>query len=198
VITLVENLAEMPDVGSAFSLERLNALTEQSIGRSLEEAIDIATTYASERLQHIGAGSARNVYAISDDLVLKIARNRNSIHQNAAEAKISKSTAANAPIARVIQRARPKSVWIVSQRATPFNNTSAFEEASDQTWLSFETAVRAGMGGKKTAEPRSKLVQATLNLVYDHGLDLPDVIDVKHWGVLHDGSIVLFDYGEVE
>lgn len=130
--------------------------------------------------------------------MLKIARNRNSIHQNAAEAKISKSAAANAPIARVIQRARPKSVWVVSQRATPFNSTNAFEAAAAQTWESFETSVRAGVNGKKGPELRSKLAQMTLNLIYDHNLDLPDVINLKHWGALHEGSVVLFDYGELE
>ncbi len=197
VITLVENIVEADSDDSTFSLDHLSTLAEQASGRSIDLIIDITDEYASKHLEQIGEGTARNVYAISHDAVLKVAKDRNSVRQNAAEAKISKN-APSAPIARVMQRSRPKSVWIASQRAAPLSGADAFEMASGQTWDSFEASIRAAVSGRKSAEPRSKLAQATWNLIYDHGLDLPDVIDLKHWGLLPDGSLVLFDYGEIE
>lgn len=197
MITLAENLDTIND-GTTFSIAGLEGATAQAGNRSLVDIIDAADAYASARLEQIGEGTARNVYAISSHEIVKIAKDQNAIHQNAAEAKISKNAGPGAPIARVKQRCRPRSVWIVSERATPVIDASGFESASGQAWKSFEESIRLAVSGKKAAEPRSKLAQATYNLIYEHGLDLPDVLDVKHWGTLPDGQLVLFDYGELE
>lgn len=60
----------------SFSMEEFASI------RSFKGRVD----YCNQRLQKLGSGSARIVYAIDDDTVLKLAKNAKGIAQNQAEA----------------------------------------------------------------------------------------------------------------
>jgi len=62
---------------SSFSFEEFNAI--KSYNGKLK--------YANERLQKLGSGSARVVYKVDEEKVIKIAKNKKGIAQNSVEAE---------------------------------------------------------------------------------------------------------------
>ena len=59
--------------------------------------------YVSERLEKIGSGSARTVFAIDDEKVLKVASNPKGIAQNAEENKLSDDSYLTGLFAKVLK-----------------------------------------------------------------------------------------------
>lgn len=87
--------------------------------KSLENFKD-RISYCEEHLQRLGSGSARIVYKIDDEKVLKLAKNSKGISQNNVEIEWGSEPYFNNILAQTID-SHPEGLWVEMELARPIN-----------------------------------------------------------------------------
>lgn len=178
--------------------------------------------YAKSMLPHIGQGSARTVYAVSGDRVLKIAMNHKGIAQNQAEVDVfleMDQAGFGSVVAKAIDY-DPKYHWILSEAEQPFTRgydaEQTFEKKTGVTFSLFRVILRSlhsfpleniGLLGRsshptdfsnkleKIAENPPFILKALEYAMRHLNLLEADLTHIEHYGKTADGRIVLLDYG---
>ena len=177
--------------------------------------------YAKSILPHMGSGSARTVYAVSGDKVLKIAMNQKGIAQNKAEVDVfleMDRAGFGAAVAKTIDY-DPKYHWILSEAVQPLSrgSTGVFEKATGIPFSFFGFVMRnLRTTSLKDIESIAKnyslsweerialedlakkppILMRGLEYAMNHlNLLIDDLTFLTHYGKTADGRIVLLDYG---
>jgi hypothetical protein len=166
--------------------------------------------YAKEKLGRLGSGSARIVFEIDDDTVLKLARNKKGLAQNGLEAEIS-STNWYDFVAKVTD-AEPNDLWIESEKARKMKR-SDFKRLTGFKFDDFVNALINEAGKRDGRRPSyfnpvdpevagdiydDELFNSILSFIADYDMAPGDFQRISSWGVvLREGHEipVLIDYG---
>lgn len=183
-----------------FDLKEFEALTEDYLRRD----------YCDARLQLLGEGTTRKVYVLTSKTALKLAKNRQGIGQNSAEAKMSEDPSIATIVARVL-RSAPDYSWIVSELVKPIgDNTMQFNrwfdnefgaprDAEDpllkQMLLSDEKDLEQFYFRGQIPSRTLDFMHAFQNVVQKHNVEFSDATKASSWGLAPDGRLVLLDYG---
>jgi hypothetical protein len=165
--------------------------------------------YANERLKKLSSGSARVVYQIDDEKVLKIAKNKKGLAQNESEADWSKE--AYEVTAKVFNFS-PEYFWVEMEFAKKLKPTR-FKQLTGLSIQNMDTAMRVLRERmrpirnlaptKLTPESEKKLYENEFYLdierfVSDYDMETGDMARLNSYGeVVRDGQpkIVLVDFG---
>jgi hypothetical protein len=159
-------------------------------GSDLDGRMDAITDYAHSRLEKLGEGTGRAVYALNSHVVLKVSLNGAGRKQSKIEIDVSARARAGDPIAPVLSF-DPKFMWIKAERADPLYTDQDFENVFG---VSVEDALQAVLTHDKSS--RVQVVRDSLLLIDRFGLDPRDVVKPENWGTLRgSGRPVLIDYG---
>ncbi len=175
--------------------------------------------YARQHLLHLDQGSARNVFALDGDKVLKIAKNQEGIYQNKNE--IDVFLASKSPVITTIyDYDKEHYKWIVAERLKMMTDEE-FLRLTGIPLRVFGIAIDAYTAGdgaysieqaivhKDFPEDYLQQLQALLGnkqalmflekvskLVNMFELDTGDIVP-KHFGLSKTGQIKLYDYGAI-
>jgi hypothetical protein len=190
---------------STWDIEKFKAL------RSFNQRIK----YCEEHLQRISSGSARIVYKIDDEKVLKLAKNKKGLAQNELEATYSSYNDLSDILARTFDYA-DDNTWVemeLARRVTP----KIFKQITGFEWSDFGKAMekqyyranpekdRLGIADRKVIPDEldqqmweDEFVYAMLNLMANYDIPVGDLLRTSSYGLVNrDGqdAIVLIDYG---
>lgn len=187
---------EEEDYPEAFSFEKFKAIPSFN-GR---------LKYASEHLKKLASGSSRVVYEVDDDKVLKIAKNRKGLAQNAAE---SDWGAQNYDIVARVYDTDEDNFFVEMQKAkkvTPasFKNFFGFTLEQLDTFLKYENARKHGK--KIPINPNFlefmynyEYVQDLMTFITNYDFPMPgDFTRPSTWGEVEENGrkrLVLVDFG---
>ena len=106
---------------------------------SFEEFNTISTyagkqRYAEKHLKRLGSGSARVVYQIDDEKVLKLAKNRKGLAQN--EVELDWGLQQYGTVAKIYESDEDKFYWLEMQLAKKLN-VSDFESINEVSWKDY-------------------------------------------------------------
>lgn len=176
-----------------------------------------------EGLANIGQGSARTVFALDNNRVLKIAKNNDGIVQNENEVNIGFHALANGSrvLAEIYDFDRTGFKWLVMERVREMS----MEDFAKQTGVSVDIfqflldcylegdglwSVQAELNHNDFPEMNKMALKAFLenksaqnfvekltSVVKMFGLNTGDIVD-KHFGLSRDGHVKLYDYGYLE
>ena len=170
--------------------------------------------YANQELQKIASGSARVVFAVDDNKVIKIAKNPKGLAQNRVEADIGQSSY-DEVVARVLDYDSDHYTWVESERAKKVTPTK-FEQLGGVDLASFGETLRAWYdenSGIKSIDDgylpedrvairknleSNELIGNVTQLSADYDLPVSDMTRISSWGVVSRGgkeTLVLVDYG---
>lgn len=160
----------------------------QADGRMLD-------AYCDSHLEVLGEGSARKVYALSPDSVLKVAIHTDGLTQNKNEFEIA---ASGSPLVTKVLQHDPEFEWIVSERVKPakddgFETQFARRFGSPSYTLLKKMAYGHKLG--KVSTEASKFARELQKLIRTHNLDPEDVIRGSSWGYTPDDRLIMLDYG---
>lgn len=153
---------------------------------------------AEEHWELLGEGSARAVYRINKELVIKIAINDKGEAQNAVEMKVDLQK----PCSNPVIAADAKGKWLI----TYYTDSITKEEFKDAIGFSFDTFMKAlfyvfnnESDSKKAPQDydeirKCSMFQCVASMVIDGALLLGDVDKPSSWGK-REGKIVIRDYG---
>lgn len=167
--------------------------------------------YAEERLQKIGSGSARTVFKIDDDKVLKIAKNPKGIAQNEQEASQSNDYMLDGFVADTFDN-HPDFHWIemeLAQKLTPtkFKQVTGVDIKQMDTFIrNEESRINGKRGGfQLSIDPQveeqmreNEFVQQVIDYIGNYGTPAGDLGRLSSYGLVKkDGveTIILVDYG---
>lgn len=200
--------------GKRFNLSEFKALPDSS---AMHE-------YANSRLEHLGRGSSRTVYALTSNKVLKIAASLYSdgtseagIAQNKAEVDVYTNPDIK-PIVVAIYDADSNYRWLISEIVRPLNSSSEFRNL---TGLDLHDLIQKAVQIKrKTLTINEALKELAMDWDADdydnvdlssfgkekelflavvgllkYGLEHGDLGRYDHWGKTKSGRIVILDYG---
>ena len=193
------------DYPSSWNIETFKSL------RSFAQRIK----YCEEHLQRISSGSARIVYKVDDEKVLKLAKNKKGLAQNELEAEYSRYNDLSDILARTFDSA-DDNTWVemeLARKVTP----AVFKQVTGFNWEDFKKAMekqyyranpekdRWGMADKKVIPDEldqqmweDEFVYPMLNLMANYDIPVGDLLRTSSYGVVkRDGqdAIVLIDYG---
>jgi len=171
--------------------------------------------YASSRLQFIGEGSSRKVFALSSKRALKIAAHQFGRIQNECELDSAKSEF----ITKVFEH-EPNYEWIVTELVNPCESLDEVEDflgIKRRSMYNFMTTMvsqrqKSALDGARTESPNSPatkmwidhfssgthddVLQRFVEFVFNwRSQTFVDVAQSRQWGKAPDGRIVLLDYG---
>lgn len=165
--------------------------------------------YAKEKLGKLGAGSARIVFDIDDDMVLKLARNKKGLAQNELEADIA-ATDWYDFVAKVYD-ADPNNLWLEAEKARPmkksdFKAITGFDfDDWGNTLLEEHRRNQGQRGGSFYLAPdnydeirEDELFNSIMSFVMDYDIAPGDFARISSWGIVNrEGHEVpvLIDYG---
>lgn len=165
--------------------------------------------YAKEKLGKLGTGSARIVFEIDDDMVLKLARNKKGLAQNDLESEIA-ATSWYDFVAKVYD-ADPNNLWIESEKATrmkksDFKRVTGFKfDDWAETLLERYRELQGHRGGSFYLAPddydeilEDELFNNILSFIAEYDIAPGDFARISSWGIVNrDGHEVpvLIDYG---
>lgn len=177
--------------------------------------------YAKKHLQYLDAGSARTVFALDANSVLKIARNDLGLEQNQMEVDIWKSLKnGSKALTAIYDYDQENYKWVIHERVKMLSDidfesltgihprifnfvVESFLENGDdseiQKYLEFPKNLTTAEMLKKflTNSNAIKFVKDVVKIIKIFGLNPGDIID-KHFGLAKDGHIKLYDYGYLE
>lgn len=165
--------------------------------------------YVKERLPKIATGSARAVFTIDPDTVLKVAMNEKGKAQNDVEADIGRQS--NYPVARVYE-VGDGGVWIEMEKAikaTPrvFKQLAGVDLKTFDAVTTYYGAEMRGLNSWRVAKPVSydeltsgdnEFINSILSLMADYDMPAGDIARISSWGVVNrEGkpTLVLIDFG---
>lgn len=195
---IIENLM-IEEYPSNFSMEHFANLT------SFKARID----YCQDNLQRISSGSARIVYKIDDEKVLKLARNRKGLGQNEVEIEWSKERYFSDILARVFHY-EDNNLWSEMELARKVNKASFLKHVECDiddmfryldNWYNLINGKQQLYGLRQSviAELDENSIVGTLKELMDNtGCTHGDLCKYNSWGlVTRNGveDIVLIDYG---
>lgn len=188
----LEKIRSKSDYGEKkkFSFQEFKSITD----------FDDINQYASWRLELLGEGSARNVYAFSNKYVLKVAYNDKGIDQNFAELDAITNPKLKNLFAE-IKDYDPNGIWLVSEMVRRVSNDE-FENMTGINPDVYETLV-FDYGKHKVATQYFNLLEPAAqrwfldvyDLIKTGDMARGDLYQPKHWGKTPDGRLVLYDYG---
>jgi len=122
-------------------LSVLNLLIEKTVEETLNEALrkfnlsffkklhltQERINYAAKNLPALGRGLGRNVYAISNSKVLKVATSESGFEQNEAEVSIFTHNKDNHLVTKIYDF-DPKYAWVISELVKEFGTEEKFQE----------------------------------------------------------------------
>lgn len=183
------------DYPSNFNFEEFNAI--KSYNGKLK--------YANERLKKLGSGSARVVYKVDDEKVLKIAKNKKGIAQNSVEAEGYLQT--YEIVAKVFET-NYDDFWIEmewAKKVTPtrFRDIVGIDIKKLWSFLFYEKSNRIQTANLTPEEIKkideNEFVQNLMSLINDYDMVYPgDFGKLSSYGeVMREGkpTIVLVDFG---
>lgn len=166
-------------------------------------------------LTYLGRGSARRVFAIDNDKVIKLAVDQKGIAQNKIEAFAGKDPFAHKILASVYQYDNVNFSWIIAERLNPLNNgeESRAEEIIGIPWIKIRSAlginsndsnymtishndVTQNKTNLKSNSNNSNFIENFKSFLKRYkGLLEGDLEKTSSWGIKKDGSLALLDYG---
>jgi hypothetical protein len=167
--------------------------------------------YVKERLPKVAQGSARAVFIVDDQTVLKIAMNKRGLAQNKVEAEIGRHT--SYPVAEVFE-VGDNGVWIEMQRATKAT-PKLFQQLAGVDLKTFDAVItyweiernpgkyrgslyRKPENYEELVSGDNDLINSVLGLMGDYDIPPGDLGRISSWGVVsRNGTqeLVLIDYG---
>jgi hypothetical protein len=154
---------------------------------------------AEEHWEKLGTGSARAVFKISDDLIIKIAINKKGVSQIKVEAEFDLQK----PCVATVVVADPEGKWLISH----FTDTMTHELFKKIIGYGFDNFMSClffaynNESDNWIKEPKSydeiknlPLFKCIGAMVVDGNILLGDVGKVSSWGV-RNGKVLLRDYG---
>lgn len=159
---------------------------------------DKRISVAEEKLDRIGEGSSRVVFLLSDDLILKIAKDVKGLAQNKEETKPELQT----KITNKVIASDSEGKWIIQRFANKINK-KRFEEI---TGVSFDDLGKTlyykfnneSDNWKKPKDYNlvieSPIFNELMSLVACNDLQIGDLTRIESWGEI-DGSPVILDFG---
>lgn len=161
--------------------------------------------YAHERLQRIGSGSARVVYKVDEEKVLKIAKNKKGLAQNSVEAE---GYLQNYDIVAKVFETDRDDFWIEMEYAkkltpTRFREITGIDLKKLWGFLWYKKENRITMSGITKEEideyEENEFIMNLMQLVFDYQMPIPgDLSRISSYGeVKRDGkpAVVLVDFG---
>lgn len=145
--------------------------------------------FINKKFTLIGKGSARLVYDINNEYVLKLAKNNKGIAQNKVEINISKSNKYNDIIAKVVEF-NDNGNYLIQQKAKSISD-DRFEELTGLQYQGFLYYLRFN---KEWSGENRVLFDTVSSLIDEFDLDRFDVASESSWGEIN-GRVVLIDYG---
>lgn len=174
--------------------------------KHLTEPVDIFG-YAQSRLEEMGRGSARIVFALTSHRILKIAKNNKGLGQNEAEVNVYTNPKTKSIVSKIYDY-DPDYLWIISELVKPFTekDTTPIEKIlglgeQSMTWESFIQLVVHGKFKdieEYGAGHQLEFAKALHALAKENQLIMGDLEKGDSWGVASDGRLVLIDYGFTE
>lgn len=162
--------------------------------------------YAYEELTFLGAGTARAVFLLNTQSVLKVSMNHAGDEQNMNEHDVSSDPGVKDIVARVID-AHPTHRWVVAENAHVFHSDDEFERFAKISWNDFCDALDDDEKWKHEDENaqdeedtridelrQHPIVKAAIDLVSFADLAVHDLLDIEHWGHVKQ-RVVCIDYG---
>lgn len=162
--------------------------------------------YADSKLEKLGKGSARTVYKIDDETVLKVAHNQKGIAQNYVESDWSMHSYHGHLLPDLIDHDDENNLWLVKQRANRIKK-SEFKKMVGISFDEFGMALRnraRELMGKSTIFRldnydeilEDEFFDDVMKLINDHDLEAGDMEQISNWGKLSDEETpVLTDVG---
>lgn len=171
--------------------------------------------YCEEHLQRISSGSARIVYKIDDEKVLKLAKNKKGLAQNELEAEYSKYGDLSDILARTFDAA-DDNTWVemeLARKVTPpifkqvtgFNWDDYIKAMEKQYYRANPEKDRWGLANKKVIPDEldqqmweDEFVYPMLNLLANYDIPVGDLVRTNSYGLVKrngEDNIVLIDYG---
>jgi len=171
--------------------------------------------YAFYRLQNLGRGSSRAVYALTSTKVLKIAvalhgegTSDAGVAQNKAEVQVMSNTRTR-PWCAAVYEFDPQYRWLISELVRPLESPEEFKQLSGSNFRAMREAIKykreTGADADelmKWAEDQgtkfgylSRETADMLDDLDDSGMDLADLGIVEHFGKSAAGNLVVLDYG---
>lgn len=161
--------------------------------KSFDE-LDDMRTYANNRLEPIGEGSAREVYVLSGKHVLKLARNKAGIDQNKEEVDVYTDPETKSIVAKIFDFDKDF-FWISSEMARPFTTLKELDFALGLQNTYFDEMVAWTLNGsvrditkrEPEVEGLEKFCKALVAVKEKFDLIGGDLIKPDSWGRAPDG-----------
>jgi len=168
------------------------------------------TRYAESKLTKVGKGSARTVYQIDEDTVLKIAHNKKGVAQNEIESDWSMHNYHGNLLPDLIETDDDNNMWLVKQRANRIKK-SEFKQMTGHTFQEFSQTLRARAddvngvryktpypGGVNVEEDYfdDEFFNELMSLISTYDLEAGDMQQISNWGRVKDNEDpILTDVG---
>lgn len=171
--------------------------------------------YCGWTMELIGSGTGRTVFALSDELVLKVSRNEAGRRQNEVEA----ISCGNSVCANIYQHDE-NYIWCIMERVYPiaaidFDKITGTTNEDRMVWCEYksieighfnEEVTKLVEGRYKSMAKNDKWVDKMrnnafstqlVNIIVSHDLEAGDLIRHDSWGVTKNNpdKPILFDYG---
>ena len=191
-------------------------MTEEEI-KKLENGLDsifskkrqfsVLSRYLSEiGCEYIASGSARAVYKLNNDKVLKIAKNKKGIAQNEVEADWALR---NYGIAADWYDISDDSIWIESEfcrkaKKSDFKNLTGldfswFQNAIKYNYMTLHPSryysIPKPEGYSEEIEKEDSFLVQMESYMADFDIPWGDLVRISSYGINHNNEIVLVDYG---
>lgn len=169
-------------------------LSELSSLKDFDDRIKLA----EKHFKKLGTGSARVVFKISDDLILKIAYNDKGIAQNDIEGKLDLQT----PCAANVVVADPKGKWLI-MHFTENMNKEEFKKIIGVGFDAFVNCLFYTFNNESDAFPKPKdiehirklpLFHCLSQMIIDGSLLIGDIDKPSSFGI-KDNKVLIRDFG---
>lgn len=162
------------------------------------DSFDKRVAIASDEFDKIGEGSSRIVFQLSEDLVIKIAKNPKGLAQNKEETKPELQT----KITNHVLASDSEGKWIIQRFAEKLNK-KRFEEISgvdfDDLGESLHYKFNNDSDDYKKPKTYDQIIESPIfnelmGLIIKNDLQIGDLSRIESWGEI-DESPVIMDYG---
>lgn len=143
---------------------------------------------AKEHGQKVGNGSGRTVFGLTDEMVIKVARNYKGVAQNRLEA--DPRFRAYSDVTAQVVAADPAGLWVMQQRAAPLS-TADWEAGTGVRLSTFRLHLLGIVSRAPLTHPLLLRVTELRALLE---LDAYDLAEIDSYGRCN-GRILLTDYG---